>query len=76
MAVRAPMKLCIDYITIICIQYCVLKTIHHAAFNNTAEYTSLHAPKEALKTLLSTLLSTISPMLPIALNNTSRACLR
>jgi hypothetical protein len=54
MAVRAPIDLHVDYITMICIQCCLLNIIHYAAFNDTAEYTLLHAPKSALKMFLST----------------------
>jgi len=64
------MNLRIEYITMIFVQFCALNTIHHAAFNNTAEYTSLYASKYALITLLSKLPNTISGMLPIILNNT------
>jgi len=75
MAVRAPINLRIDYITMICTQCCTPNTIHYSAFNNTAEYTSLHAPNSALKMLLSIHLRTISSMLPIPLNHTFCACL-
>jgi hypothetical protein len=76
MTVRAPINLDVDYITMKYIQFCSLNTIHYAAFNDTAEYTSLHPPKWALKMFLcSPLLSTISSMLPIPLNHTFRVCL-
>ena len=75
MAVRAPINLHVDYITMIYIQFCLLNIIHYAAFNDTAEYTSLDAPKYALKLFSSTHLSTTSSMLPIPLNHTFRACL-
>jgi hypothetical protein len=68
------MHLHINYITMIYINYCALYTIHHAAFNYTPKYTSLHPPMYALNTSLSTLPSMISSMLPIALNYTFLAC--
>jgi hypothetical protein len=45
MAARAPIILHVDYITMIYIQFCSLNIIHYTAFNDTAEYTSLDAPK-------------------------------
>jgi len=39
------MHLRIDYITMICIQFGVLNTIHHAALNNTVKYILLHTLK-------------------------------
>jgi hypothetical protein len=75
MAVRAPIDLHVDYVTMICIQFGLLNTIHYAAFNDTAKYTPLYALKLALKMFLCIHLSMISSMLPIALNHTFRACL-
>jgi hypothetical protein len=75
MAVRATISLHVDYITMICIQLCSQNTIDFAAFNDTADYPSLHAPMEALMMFLSTHISTISSMIPILLNHTFQAYL-
>jgi hypothetical protein len=74
-AIRAPTNLQVDYITMICIQFGSLNTIHYAGFNNSAEYTSLYTSKMALKMFFSTHLSTISSMLPIPLIYTFRTWL-
>jgi len=39
------MDLCVDWIMMIRMWLCTLDTINHAAFNKTAQWTSLHAPK-------------------------------
>jgi len=59
----------------ICIQFCALYTIHHAAFNNTAEYTLFYSSKYALKTLLNAHPCRISNMIPIIPHNKFRTCL-
>ena len=70
MAVGAPMNLHINYITMICVQFCPLNTIHHAASNNAAKYSLLHTTEKALEMLVSTLPCTISSMLSVTLYNT------
>jgi len=74
MALIGCMDLCVELITMIRMGLWVLDTVHHAAFNNTVQCTSLHAPKEAFKTLWSTLPSTHSITLPVAHDDTLLAC--
>jgi hypothetical protein len=40
----SPFDLCIDQFTMIAMQLWAFNTRHHAAFNQTAKYASLHTP--------------------------------
>jgi hypothetical protein len=65
---RPPTELGIDLNSVTGIWCYALDNVHHAAFNNTATYTSLHAPKYHLQYALSLLpsvhLSTFCSILP------------
>jgi len=75
MEIRAPRNLRLNYITMLCTQFCPHDIIHFGAINNTAEYTSMHTSKYAHKMLLSTHPNMISSMLSMPFNYIFQACL-